>query len=187
MIRIVFFFIIFSIYGCNKPKSVLVCGDHVCINKAEAQQYFEDNLSLEVRIVDSKLKKPINLVELNLQSNSYGENTISISDKKADNNPLKELSNKEIKQKKAQLKIRKKVKLNKVKSKNNIKKKPNTNKFKVEKKSTNLINKKKAVNKPSNGMVDICNILDKCSIDEISKYLLKQGNKKNFPDITTRE
>ena len=29
--------------------------------------------------------------------------------------------------------------------------------------------------------------LKKCSIDEISKYLIKKGKKKNFPDITLRE
>ena len=34
---------------------------------------------------------------------------------------------------------------------------------------------------------DICTILDKCSIDEISKYLVKKGKKMKFPDITERE
>ncbi len=36
-------------------------------------------------------------------------------------------------------------------------------------------------------MIDICTILDKCSIDEISKYLIKIGKKQDFPDITIRE
>ena len=36
-------------------------------------------------------------------------------------------------------------------------------------------------------IVDICTIIKKCSIDEISKYLLDKGYKKDFPDITTRE
>ena len=44
-------------YACNKAKTVLICGDHVCINKAEAEQYFEDNLTLEVKIIDKKAKK----------------------------------------------------------------------------------------------------------------------------------
>ena len=34
---------------------------------------------------------------------------------------------------------------------------------------------------------DVCTILEKCSIDEISKYLLKEGKKRSFPDITTRQ
>ena len=53
MKRLIFLLVIFTIYGCSKPKTVLICGDHVCINKAEANQYFEDNLTLEVRIIDN--------------------------------------------------------------------------------------------------------------------------------------
>jgi len=30
--------------SCGKPKSVLICGDHECINKSEAKQYFKENL-----------------------------------------------------------------------------------------------------------------------------------------------
>ena len=36
-------------------------------------------------------------------------------------------------------------------------------------------------------VVDVCTILEKCSIDEISKYLLDGGINKKFPDITTRQ
>ena len=54
------------------------------------------------------------------------------------------------------------------------------------------LNKKKKiiksnVNKRRKDVVDVCTILEKCSIDEISKYLLKQGKKKKFPDITYRQ
>ncbi len=34
-------------------------------------------------------------------------------------------------------------------------------------------------------IVDICSLIEKCNIDEISKFLLK--NKKSFPDITIRQ
>ena len=43
------------------------------------------------------------------------------------------------------------------------------------------------MNKKKIDVADICTILEKCSIDEISKYLIKLGKKKNFPDITLRE
>ena len=33
---------------------------------------------------------------------------------------------------------------------------------------------------------DICTILEKCSIEEISNYLIKEGKNKKFPDITLR-
>ena len=42
------------------------------------------------------------------------------------------------------------------------------------------------VDKKRKDVVDVCTILKKCSIDEISKYLLKQGKEK-FPDITIRQ
>ena len=67
------------------------------------------------------------------------------------------------------------------------------------KKNQNLLNKEKKIKqvkkkefennniKANNPIVDICSILDKCNIDEISKYLLEQGKKKKFPDITKRQ
>ena len=52
-------------------------------------------------------------------------------------------------------------------------------------KKTRDTNKK--VNKNQNEVFDVCTILKKCSIDEISKYLLNEGKNKDFPDITMRE
>ena len=51
--------ILFSLLlsNCNKPKTVMICGDHVCINNAEAKQFFEENLTLEVRVLNEKSKK----------------------------------------------------------------------------------------------------------------------------------
>ena len=50
-----------------------------------------------------------------------------------------------------------------------------------------ILKNSKSVNKDNKKIVDICTILEKCSIDEISKYLIKQGKSKKFPDITTME
>ena len=47
--------------------------------------------------------------------------------------------------------------------------------------------KKKKTNVSTKNIVDVCTIIEKCSIDEISKYLLGQSKKKRFPDITIRE
>ena len=47
--------------NCSKPKTVLICGNHACINKAEAEQYFEENLSIEVKIID--IKKTVSFLE----------------------------------------------------------------------------------------------------------------------------
>ena len=47
MIKFIFLIPLLILYSCSKPKTVLICGDHNCINKKEAQQYFEENLSIE--------------------------------------------------------------------------------------------------------------------------------------------
>ena len=54
--------IIFFITSCSKPKTVLICGDHICVNKAEADKYFEENLSIEVKIIDNKDKKSFDFI-----------------------------------------------------------------------------------------------------------------------------
>ncbi len=182
MKKLLFFFLVLAMYGCNKPKTVLICGDHVCVNKAEAEQYFEENLTLEVKIIDKKRSKEDNLIELNLNSNSSGKKEVSILNKKQTSKKLKELSNSEIKRKKAE--IRKKRKLKDAK----ITKQAKLKEVKKKKKpQDSVIKTNKVVNNTNKKITDICTILEKCSIDEISKYLVKQGKKRKFPDITTRE
>ena len=61
-----FIFLLFNFIGCDKNKTVMICGDHICVNKTEARQFFEENLTIEVKIMDKK-KKKIDLVELNLK------------------------------------------------------------------------------------------------------------------------
>ena len=177
-ILILILFIIFQ--SCSKPKSVLICGDHVCINKNEANQYFEENLSLEVKIIDNKKKENFNLVELNLKENSE-KRKISVVKKEKTKKKLKSLSRKEIREIKDN--IKKKKKKDRV-VKTNLENKER--KFKVSTIQNKIKKSKKNVNKDIN-ITDVCTIVDKCSIDEISKYLIKVGKKKNFPDITIRE
>ncbi|MDB9743763.1 hypothetical protein OAB09_04745 [Pelagibacteraceae bacterium] len=195
MKRLIFLLVIFTIYGCSKPKTVLICGDHVCINKAEANQYFEDNLTLEVRIIDSKNIKETNLVQINLKTNADGIKEVNVLDKKQSNKELKELSVFEIKKKKEDLRKRKKVK-KKIDKKNKVSKQTKLTKDKkVEKTQVQIVNKKKKNEdrvvkrtiKQVKKIDDICIILEKCNIDEITKYLVKQGKKKNYPDIANRE
>ena len=182
MKKILFFIIILAFYGCNKPKTVFICGDHVCINKSEAQHYFENNLSLEVKLIDKKKAKTIDLVELNLKSNSEGKKEVTVLQKSQTNKKLKILSNDEIKRKKAELKKIKKIKDEKINQEAKLKKPKEK-----QKSVNNIIKTKKIVNKSSKRITDICTVLEKCSIDEISKYLVKQGKNKKFPDITIRE
>ena len=41
---LVIFILIILITSCSKTKTVFICGNHVCVSKAEAEQYFEENL-----------------------------------------------------------------------------------------------------------------------------------------------
>jgi hypothetical protein len=173
------------ISSCSKPKTVLICGDHICVNKAEANQYFEDNLSIEVKIVDKKTKKKFDLVELNLKSNQGEKKKVSIIKKQQTQKDLKILSDKEIKEKKTQILLREKVDK---KNLDILKKNKNNKSDKINNRIIeNNITAQKAVNKTGKEIIDICAILEKCSIDEISKYLIEDGKGKKFPDITKRE
>ena len=175
--------------NCSKPKTVLICGDHICINKSEANQYFKENLSIEVKIID--IKKNINpdLVELNLNE-SIGNRKISINKKEKTKKEIKTLTNEQIKN------IKKKLKKNQ--RNNKIAKKTTYNNKNKSKKITRKKVKKESLNKDKNKLnnnniknqlkvVDVCSIIDKCDIDEISKFLLNQAKKRKFPDITVRE
>ena len=189
MKNLFFFLLIILITGCNKPKTVLICGDHVCINKAEAEQYFEDNLTLEVKIIEKNKSKKMNIIELNLKQHIDGKKKILISNKNEAYKEIKILSNNEIEIKKAQLKKRKEDKIQ-ISKKNNklIKNEKKINKPIKNKKIIKKISKTKLNNIQRNeNIVDICTIIEKCNIDEISKYLIKKGQEKNYPDITTRE
>ena len=87
--------LILFLFSCSKQKTLLICGDHVCVNKAEAEEFFEENLTLEVKIIDKKNKKEINLVELNLKETQSGTRQIMLSKIANTKNDLKILSNDE--------------------------------------------------------------------------------------------
>ena len=172
---ILFFFLILS--GCNKTKTVMICGDHVCINKLEAKQYFEENLSIEVKILNQDKNKEEDLVQLNLDNSFENKRKISIKKKENTEKSIKTLSKNEIKDIKN--KIAKKNKINRTKK--------NKLSVKSEIKIDNTNKKSLKVNKNIYEVVDVCTIIEKCSIEEISKYLIDQGNERDYPDITIKE
>ena len=155
----------------------MICGDHVCINKLEAKQYFEENLSIEVKILNQDKNKEEDLVQLNLDSSFENKKKISIKKKENTEKSIKTLSKNEIKDIKN--KIAKKNKINRTKK--------NKLSVKSEIKIDNTNKKSFKVNKNIYEIVDVCTIIEKCSIEEISKYLINQGKKRDYPDITLKE
>ncbi len=164
---IIILFSLLLVFSCSKkPKAVMICGDHVCVNKEEAEQYFQENLSIEVKILKNKKKKEFDLVQLNLESKSNKKN-INLEKKDETNEEIKLLSKKQIQKIKKDVKNKRKLKTLKTN-------KPITNKDNIENKEKRVFN-------------DVCTKIEKCSIEEIAIYLLNQGKKKKFPDITIRQ
>lgn len=164
-VLITFFILLFS---CTKPQTILICGDHKCVNKAEAEQYFKENLSLEVQIITKDKQISYNLVDLNLTNEERNIKVIKNKNKKI----VKKLSKEEIKEK--QIEVKKKQK--KLEQNSQIAKKEVNTKKKIENDTTSL-----------NNSTDICLKLEKCDIDSIAKYLIKESNEKDYPNISLRE
>ena len=106
MVKFFFIFVFIILQSCSKPRTVLICGDHICVNKNEAEQYFKENLSLEVKIIDNNKEESFDLVELNLKDNQKVRE-ISVVKKEKTNKKIKALTEKEIKKIKKDIKKKK--------------------------------------------------------------------------------
>ncbi len=166
---IMFFVLLFS---CTKPQTILICGDHKCVNKAEAEQFFEENLSIEVQIISKKKQVSYNLVDLNLANDERNIKVIKNKNKKV----VKKLSKEEAKEKKIEVNQKKK----KLKQKKQLVKKEVNLKKKIK---VNTTSSKNSINNYS----DICLKLEKCDIDSIAKYLIKESKAKDYPNISLRK
>mgnify|MGYP001411642564 CR=1 FL=1 len=169
--KIILLFLLIFLSGCTKQKTVLICGDHKCVNKAEAKQYFEENLTLEVQILTKDKKKSYDLVDLNISGEKPIINIVENKNKKV----VKKLSKKEKKVKKNEIKDKKILKLKKDKE--------NKKKIIRKEKSSKSISSMKY----SDHSIDICLKLEKCDIDSITKYLIKVSNEKKYPNISLKE
>ena len=53
--RYLYFLLFFSLFSCSgNEKIVYLCGDYICKNKKERDQYFEENLVIEYVKISSK-------------------------------------------------------------------------------------------------------------------------------------
>ena len=104
---------------------------------------------------------------------------------------MKALSNDQINKIKENIKKKQKQKKMAKKTINMSQSKP-----KFKKKESIIINDKNPIqkkniktklNREKREVEDVCSVIKECNIEEISKFLLKKGMKKNFPDITKRQ
>ena len=165
--------------GCGKPNTVFICGDHECINKTEAKQYFEENLTLVVKVIDKKKReKYFDLIDENLnRSNIKSKKIIKIKQGNKKKINVKKLTKKDYKKRLKKVKEKEKNKIKKNKSLLVDKNKDPLNK-KISKKKIKIGNSQPIVKK------NICVEIKNCNIDEIAKYLLNSNKKKDYPDLS---
>ena len=65
------FFLFFFLAHCSsitgdKTQKIYICGDHECADKNEINNYFKNNISIEVYTLSDSTKKDYDLVELNM-------------------------------------------------------------------------------------------------------------------------
>ena len=191
--KYLFIFILFI--SCGKPQSILICGDKPCRNKQEANKYFNENLTLEIKIIDKKKEESFNLVNLNLNKNEVKD--VRVFKKKDDKkiNDIEEefkVSKRPINNEVDKKKESKKSAIKTIEKKTINDKKKDSSFVKLNKDS-NLKKKRKKPNKKpltstnTENTKNICLVLESCDIDQITKFLIEKGDKKDFPDITRSE
>ena len=85
--KLFLFFFLFLIscgsISSEKSKRIYICGDHECKNNKEINEYFKNNISIEVYTITSseKKEKDYDLIELNIP-NEEKINMVSIDTKK---------------------------------------------------------------------------------------------------------
>ena len=170
------FLIILFIFlnSCSKPKAVFICGNHECINKKEANEYFKENLTLSVKILDQNKKELIyDLVKLNIdKEKDFSDKSIKVKKSQKNKLTIKKLSKDEIKKRKQEMRFKEK----------NIKKKTKNIVKKNNKPKKKLIIKKDNINNIITN--NVCQKLKDCNIDEIADLLIKNNKNKKFPNLS---
>ena len=188
--KLIYLFFFVLILSCSTIKKEYVCGDHLCVDKKEFNEYFSKNFIVEIKSQKNKKNKNINLVNLNTK--------IADNEKKNKKNLKinKKIKSKKKKEEEKLVKIRvlEDRKITDIKKRNKENKEKKTFKFfrssKKNKKITQKIEKtpkKEALIKPSGSkkMKSVCADVNDCDINKITELLIKQGREKPFPNITS--
>jgi hypothetical protein len=200
-----FFFLL--VFSCNTVKKEYDCGDHPCIDKKEFNEYFSKNLTIEIKSQKKIKNKTLDLVSLNTRPET--EEKINNKNSKKEEKIKKKNEKKQLKVEKIRLleerkiqeiekrKKEKDLNIMKIKSKNEkiTNNKIINNRQQVKK----ILGKKKILTKAtkvtregtsvdslkSKKMKNICDEIKDCNIDKIAEVLLKNGENKPFPNISS--
>jgi len=184
-------FFLLVLLSCSSNNEVFWCGDHACINKAEKEEFFQNNMIVEVRKIGEKTNKEyskvneiINQGKLNKKNLAVDENgkiKLSKSEKKQRIKDEKQLSRQLLKQKRQRIKDEKKL----AKEFKKEEKKRNKNKD-VKNKVYSIKKTKKVVKKPLiNKSNVVSSVNDKSGLKfvDLVKKIKEISYAKSFPDI----
>ena len=184
-------FFLLVLLSCSSNKEVFWCGDHACINKAEKEEFFQNNMIVEVRKIGkkenkeySKVNEVINQGKLNkdnLAADENGKIKLSKSEKKQRIKDEKQLSRQLLKQKRQRIKDEKKL----AKELKKEEKKRNKNKD-VKNKVYSIKKTKKVVKKPLiNKSNVVSSVNDKSGLKfvDLVKKIKEKSYAKSFPNI----
>jgi hypothetical protein len=202
------FFILISCTGINKTY---MCGDKACLDKKQFEEYFSQNLIVEIQTKEFKENSSVDLVKLNTnKSNNIKKNLLEDSRSEQNNQKEEKIRLKaERKRLKEERKIKKKYERDIIETKKEIAKLNKKFSKKTEKKIKNNLNKtkqsKKIIDVKKSQIIrknlnnrdgyksiklekneSICSQIKDCDIDKIADLLIKKGEKKSFPNITSK-
>ena len=172
----IYLIIFVLLVSCSSTKKVYICADHECKNKSEKEDYFKNNISLEVYILENKkdIKKNQDLVKLNTNienKQNIKKKNLNFLEKRKIQSKKKPTSEKPIKMKlKSDSKVDKNMTVKKHQL-NNDKLKFNNEKLTFTTRNTTKV-------------IHMCKNLNECDIDVISKKINNLGKQKNYPKIS---
>jgi len=172
----IYILVFIVLLSCTNSNKVYICGDHPCKNKKEIDDYFQNNISMEVYVIESNKikKKNQDLIQLNL---SKAKNDKEKKKELAFLNERKQkIKNTKKEQKPSRLKL-------KVSSENEKKSKENKDKKKLIPSKRKSAYKKQKTTK----IVHMCKNMEECDIDIISKKVDDLSKEQSFPDISVNK
>ena len=165
------FLFFFLLIECSTTNKVYICGDHECKNKKERNDYFNNNISMEVYVIEKskEKRKNLDLVQINFPDDENSIDKVKAKEKKE----LYINKKKDFKEKKPS-KIKLKVQT------------PISDKPEITQKKQKVIETEKSFtynNKKTTKVVHMCKSTKECDINVISKIVSDRGKEKSFPKI----
>ena len=188
--KLIYLFFFVLILSCSTVKKEYVCGDHLCVDKKEFNDYFSKNFIVEIKSQTNKKNKDINLVNLNTKIS--GEE--KINNKNLKKNQKIKLKEEKEKEKLKKIRVLEERKIAAIKKRNKEPKEKKTfDFFKSNKKNKTIspkiekTSKKKSLinSSGSKNVQSVCVDVKDCDINKITELLIKQGKEKPFPNITS--